>query len=107
MSEIDYRIVKKDAKDMTDDDYGTIIRFHKVHLDIIQQTNHNVPPDRLMTALNDTRANACLRCLDLIDEINIAKLERSAPNGEVPVKQERNAPCACGSGKKFKKCCDK
>ncbi|RND30199.1 hypothetical protein EC575_21140, partial [Vibrio cholerae] len=30
-------------------------------------------------------------------------------DGEFPtaIKQGRNDPCACGSGKKFKKCCGK
>lgn len=107
MGEVDHRIVKKPFEEMSGDDYGDIIRHHKIHLDIIQQVNHNVKPERLMTALNDTRVNGCLICLDLLDEVAIRRMEATVPGGIVPEKQERNASCACGSGKKFKKCCGK
>jgi len=37
-----------------------------------------------------------------------AELKGSKPHGPMPAKSEkigRNAPCPCGSGKKYKKCC--
>lgn len=44
------------------------------------------------------------QCIDFVKEINEAKAVSGQPV-KVPQKIGRNAPCPCGSGKKYKHCC--
>ncbi|MHA1952459.1 MAG: SEC-C metal-binding domain-containing protein [Candidatus Heimdallarchaeaceae archaeon] len=43
-----------------------------------------------------------------LDLISLAKLYRQYGHlTRTPVKVGRNDPCSCGSGRKYKKCCEK
>lgn len=44
------------------------------------------------------------QCIDFVEEINEEKAVAGQPV-KVPPKIGRNAPCPCGSGKKYKHCC--
>ncbi len=46
------------------------------------------------------------QCIDFVKEINEAKAVPGQPV-KLPPKIGRNAPCPCGSGKKYKHCCGK
>ena len=46
------------------------------------------------------------QCIDFVKEINEAKATPGQPV-KLPPKIGRNAPCPCGSGKKYKRCCGK
>lgn len=55
----------------------------------------------------DWLASACAELPDLLEEMYLRNRGRLPGEGAqaVSTKVDRNAPCPCGSGKKYKKCC--
>ncbi len=78
-----------------------IFRIHPVSKE--SETTNTEPQERRM-AYNDTKKTNN----SLLGKISTEKEKKSTPSPIINQKNiNRNEPCPCGSGKKFKKCCGK
>jgi predicted aspartyl protease len=73
-----------------------------IGMDIITKGDFVVTNKDSKTAFS-FRMPSC-QCIDFVQEIKEAKALAGQPI-KVPAKIGRNAPCPCGSGKKYKHCC--
>jgi preprotein translocase subunit SecA len=89
-----------------------LLVYKKEGFDMFQETIERIKAETLGILFRIQLAEP-----DTLDEINQPKEQKlvfsgsgEAPAAKKPVKREsqkvgRNAPCPCGSGKKYKKCC--
>ena len=78
---------------------GKIIRLHQKTVSIITENNErwNVAPSLL--TLEEDQSFDLFKTDEVVEEKNVTPFQQPSE------KISRNAPCPCGSGKKYKKCC--